>query len=494
MEETNVSLGNVDREKVKTAIRLHAPIEITSYTIPRQMELYIHDVLSLFLSECHQEHMDSSLSFVLGELLSNSKKANTKRIYFKEKNLDINNKEDYALGMKTFKEDTMANLSYYLTEQKKAGLYVKLCMQLLDDCISIQIRNNSTLCPTEQERINDKLEKVKQYNNANEVYTNILDQSEGAGLGIIIIILMLKKIGLSKDSFKVYVENNETITSIVLPLNEEVQKEVVTFYEDFAKEQKTIPVFTNQIKQIEYLFNHNEATKEKLLEVISKDVTLAALLIKEAAKKDNSCCNLEGALDLVGIETLKSLYSKENPEVNIVKADMDVSDFWNHSYKVAFCAYNLAKNLELTEGFSAEDIYLAALLHDIECVLIEAVVKSTNGSKERFRDHYKELNISDKVLHMIYENGWHSMGGYLLTQQWNLNSKISDLIKNYKNPGFAPEEIRKTCAILYVADMIQYYDDEKIQYYQLDKNLLSLVGIESENQLKFIIGKIKSAI
>ena len=41
------------------------------------------------------------------------------------RNLNLDDKEDYATGMKTFKEDTMANLGYYLTEQKKAGLYVK---------------------------------------------------------------------------------------------------------------------------------------------------------------------------------------------------------------------------------------------------------------------------------------------------------------------------------------------------------------------------------
>ena len=63
----------VDREKIKNAIRLQMPIEITSYTIPRNMEVYILSVLKIFLEECHQEHMQDALYFCIVELLTNAK-------------------------------------------------------------------------------------------------------------------------------------------------------------------------------------------------------------------------------------------------------------------------------------------------------------------------------------------------------------------------------------------------------------------------------------
>ena len=150
----------VDREKIKNAIRLQMPIEITSYTIPRNMEVYIQRVLELFLDECHQEHLRDALSFCLGELLTNAKKANTKRVYFEEKGLDINNPKDYEEGMKDFRDETFDNINYYLEMQRRAGLYVKIVLQLKEDKIFIEIRNNSLLTDSEKLRIKDKLDSV----------------------------------------------------------------------------------------------------------------------------------------------------------------------------------------------------------------------------------------------------------------------------------------------------------------------------------------------
>lgn len=491
MDENYTSLEEIDKEKIRTAIRLHAPIEITSYSIPRQMEIYIHKILIMFLHECHQEHMNEYLNFCIGELLSNSKKANIKRVYFKEKNLDINNRDDYAKGMETFKEDTMANLNYYLTQQKKAGLYIKLLLQLKNDGIVIQIINNAILCEDERERIQKKLDSVKQYNNPDDVYKNVLDQTEGAGLGIIIIVLMLQKIGLSKENFKIYSTDKETITNIELPLNEKIQSDVVHLYEDFAKNQKTIPVIKSSFNQLEFLFNQTNFTKNNILEVVSKDVTLSLLLIKAAADLNKSCCNLSEAYDLIGIERVKKLYSKENTEINIIKKSVDKSELWEHSYNVAFFAYNLAKNFYNEDTFTADDIYLAALLHDIECVLIEAV---SNTHREEFQTYYRELGISNDVIHMIYNNGWHSMGGSMLVKKWGLSDNISLIIENYKDPAKAPDNIKKVTLIIYIADVMQYYDEGKVEYYQIDKELLKSVGIENEAQLKLVIGKIKEVL
>ena len=99
----------LDREKIKTSVSLQLPIEITSYTLPRNTEAYIRSVMETFLDECHQEHLKEYLNFCLSELLTNAKKANTKRVYFKEKNLDINNKDDYEKGMENFKVETLTN-------------------------------------------------------------------------------------------------------------------------------------------------------------------------------------------------------------------------------------------------------------------------------------------------------------------------------------------------------------------------------------------------
>ena len=48
------TLQDIDKTKIRTAIQLHTPIEVTTYTLPRNMEVYIHDVLNDFL--CFASH------------------------------------------------------------------------------------------------------------------------------------------------------------------------------------------------------------------------------------------------------------------------------------------------------------------------------------------------------------------------------------------------------------------------------------------------------
>ena len=69
------NLKEIDEKKIKKALEYQVPIEVTTYTLPRSMEVYIQSVLQNFLTTCHQNHMHQYLSFCLGELLTNAKKA-----------------------------------------------------------------------------------------------------------------------------------------------------------------------------------------------------------------------------------------------------------------------------------------------------------------------------------------------------------------------------------------------------------------------------------
>jgi hypothetical protein len=62
----------------------------------------------------------------------------------------------------------------------------------------------------------------------------VMDQSEGAGLGIIIMILMLEKIGLSRENYQVIDTNSETITRIFLPCDSSIQDNLNDIYKQFA--------------------------------------------------------------------------------------------------------------------------------------------------------------------------------------------------------------------------------------------------------------------
>ena len=294
---------NIDSEKIKTAIRTGIPISIKTYTLPHDMEVYMGEILSLFLTELNQPHMIQYLTYSLNELVVNAKKANTKRIYFQEKNLDIFNLDDYNIGMKTFKNDTLNNIKYYLQKQKDAGLYVKLILQIQNNTIKIEVKNNSKITPFELERINQKLAQAKQFDSIQDALTTVLDDSEGAGLGLVILILMLEKIGMSKENFQTITNDSETITRITLPLSEETQKEIDTISEEFSNAIQDLPQFPQNIEKLNKLLDSDDSKISDIANQISNDVALTGELLKTvnsaAFSLQTPCSNIADA-DSVG--------------------------------------------------------------------------------------------------------------------------------------------------------------------------------------------------
>jgi len=210
----------VDETKIKKAILSGLPFTVTTFTMPREMEIYIEEVISFFLKYAGRENLKDYIVYSVMELAANARKANTKRVYFIERGLDISKDYDYMIGMEYFKESTQGNISHFLKLQEEKGLYIRLALQLRDDLIQIEIRNNAALVRTELTRINDRLARSRQYQSLDEAFSQILDDSEGAGLGLIILVLMMRKIGLNEDCFNINSNEKETIARLTIPVDQ----------------------------------------------------------------------------------------------------------------------------------------------------------------------------------------------------------------------------------------------------------------------------------
>lgn len=482
------SLQPVDIEKIKMAVRLHTPIEITTYTLPRAMEFYIQDVMTEFLKYCHQQHMIDPLKFCLGELLTNSKKANTKRVYFQEKNLDINDEMQYNDGMISFKEDTLGNINHYLQLQKDEELYIKFILKVDDDNVLIQLKNKAILTKAEKRRINEKLKTAQKYSNVQEVLAKVIDQTEGAGLGIIIIILMLEKAGLSRDNFKIYSNDVETVTSILLPVNQEIHRGLNYINYAFVETCAQIPVRKESLEKMTELLSQPEVTKEQILSLVSADVTLAAVLLKRSTEIRKGCCNLSTAIDLIGIENLSSIFNEANP---VIKTDFEASsEEWKHAYDTAFYCYNLAKN---TYGgtVDAEEAYTLGLFHDFTSVMRAAV---NQDKLDEIKEKALAKQFSPEAFDMFMYGGCKNECGQSITDKLGLPEKLGMVIRYHNCPWSAPEEIKKLSNIIYVADSIQYYKSGLIEYYQIEPSVLELMNIHSEADLQKIINEVESVM
>jgi hypothetical protein len=212
VEEIETQLG--------TAIHAEEPIIITTYTFPHETDMYIEKLLTIFFKQIQREHITDYILYGVRELVGNAKKANTKRIFFTEKGLDIYNEEDYIMGMSIFKEETVKNINHYLGLQEDKGLYIKLVLQMKEEIVYIEVRNNVKITEIELKRIEEKILQAKKFNNLEEVITQVIDTTEGSGLGLIILLLMLKKLGIQKENLEIQGGEQETVVKIILPPEE----------------------------------------------------------------------------------------------------------------------------------------------------------------------------------------------------------------------------------------------------------------------------------
>ncbi len=215
MRVTSSNTNNTDISEVISCIQNGIPYEhILKSPKPENRE-FLKNITLEYLKRINMEKSYNLLCLCMEEIISNSVKANIKRAYFITNKLDINNHEDYEKGMKDFKENGISNMkdSRLVTKINNLGLYVKITYKLEDNCLCITARNNSVISKEEIERINKKL-KLSENLSPTDIFMNSIDQTEGAGLGIIMIKKILSQISTKKDCFAIYASDTETITEL----------------------------------------------------------------------------------------------------------------------------------------------------------------------------------------------------------------------------------------------------------------------------------------
>lgn len=489
-----MSTASLDVKKIKQAVQSGIPLSITTYTLPHEMEMYISEILTAFLKELNKADITEYLTYCLSELTTNAKKANTKRVYFKEKGLNIEDPNDYIEGMKKFKSDILENVNYWLNLQKSENYYIKIFFQNNAKYLKIEVRNNSPLVFEEYKRVHDKIVRAQQYTAIDDAFTQILDDTEGAGLGLTILILMLQKMGFSQDNFHVIVQNNETIMRIVLPVSQEIQKGIFDLSKELVNMIETLPRFPENILTISNLLSNPESKLSDIALHISSDMTLTADLLKlvnsAAFSLTTPCKNILDAVKLIGMRGMKNLLYSVGAMQNLGSSTEDQKKLWKHSSQVAFYAYNLSRNFAATTKTVVEDSYVCGLLHDIGKIVFDTAHPKL---LKKFEELCNTKRFSPRLFEEFVSGKNHSEIGALIAEKWNLPAVIKNAIRYHHDPFSAPKEYQLIASLTYLANMLTFLTEETVELYQFDSEVLKLFGITSEQQLLLISEKLNSA-
>ena len=479
----------VDETKVKKAVQHGIPLTITTFTLPREIEVYIEQVISVFLQQLAQDKLKDYITYCVQELTVNAKKANTKRVYFSERGLDLGNPDDYKTGMAAFKETTLGNIAHYLQMQKEKGLYIKVILQIKNNIVCIEVRNNVAITKTELIRIHDKLARSRKYNSLEDALAQVLDDAEGAGLGLVIMVLMLRKMGLDEDCFDILGTDTETIARLTVPLDKTQTENLSALSTMIVDNISSLPHFPENILMVQNLINDPKSEMTDIARQISMDPALTADILKIVnsaqymlSKKVDS---ISEAVKMVGIRGIKNLLFSYGTQKILGDESHDKKALWEHSYKVAFFAFNLVKNFRRDRNH-LDDIYVGGILHDIGKIIFSSVhpdllnkIQSFCSSKglpaSTFEDFAAGIN--------------HAEIGARIAEKWNFPERLVACIRYHHTPESAPEEYRDMTDTVYLANIFCLFENGEVDYEQIDSTVLDRFGISSKKQVEALLEK-----
>ncbi|MBQ7611769.1 MAG: HDOD domain-containing protein [Spirochaetaceae bacterium] len=478
-------LKKIDFKKIDDAIQLGMPITITTYTFSHAVQSHIEKIVNYFLEHIEQAHLKDYAMYCLNELAVNAKKANTKRVYFKELGLDIQNTIQYRIGMDKFKKETLERIDFFLNMQEKEGLYIKIVLSIRSNNFEIEIRNNCIMTREEHLRINEKITMAATVNDFSEVMSDVVDETEGAGLGIIIMLLMLKQIGASHKCFSVEVSKTETISKISLPFSADYNATIKDLSDTIVKQINEIPQFPEKILQLQKMINDTDSTISDIARTISADVGITADLLKlvnsAAFGLKQKCNNIAEAVKLIGIRGISNLlYSIGTVNVFAEIGNEDEQNsLWEHAYKCAYFSYNLARVLRLHSVI--DDAYVCGLLHDIGKLVFSGLYPNTLQILYKIQ---KKRNIPQNIINAITSGIQHAEIGARLTEKWSFPSQITQAILYHHNIDDVDEQYLHITATVSLANYLVHYSEGLLDFDQIPIKVLKIFNIDNEDVLK----------
>ncbi len=470
-------------ERIAKAARTARPLTVKSYTLPRQIEAQLAEILGVFLDEIGEDRLKDSLGYCLRELAVNAKKANTKRVYFQEKGLDIHDSDDYRIGMLTFRDETLENMDYYLQQQKEQGYYVRVVFHTKNRVLQVAVCNNAEITRYEQMRIFDRIARSRAYSSLEDAMENILDDTEGAGLGIVIMVLMLRRLGLDEDAFDVDVRNGETVAQLRIPINQVHAEYLDAISGRIAREVEALPRFPENITRLQRMIHDPDVTLRAIADQISVDPSLTADLLKVVNSAQfmlpKRVDNITEAVKLVGLRGLNHLLYSYGTQKILGYNTQETRALWEHSYQTGFYAYHIARNIG-QNGDILDDVYVGGILHDMGKIIFSAGNPEFIRRIEKFCDR---RGIPTKILERLASGANHGQIGGMMAEKWNFPDALIEAIRWHHEPNRCDPVYREVVYAVYLANALCDLHSDSISIDEIEPAVRERYGLNNQEQL-----------
>ncbi len=153
------------------------------------------------------------------ELVENAVKANLKRAYFERHGYSLDDPESYSNGVAAFRQsyDRIKDIEY-VRALGELELTVTVELSRNDNRLLIHIENNAVLLAAEETRIRQRLAAAMAASHLADFCVEYGDETEGSGLGLAMIVFLIRNLGFSADHFRVFQRGPKTVARLEFPL------------------------------------------------------------------------------------------------------------------------------------------------------------------------------------------------------------------------------------------------------------------------------------
>lgn len=183
---------------------------------PTEME-NVRKMTEMLLEEKNLNKFFAFASTVIKEFLQNGVKATQKRIFFKNHGFDID--KNHKMDVEKFKE-SISNGDIH-NHQLIDGIdfMVELKIQEYENGLLISVRNHGEMNENEIKNVNFMIDRGRKTNEVSDLLSDETSNKEGGGLGLSMIVILMKKLGLTPDCLFYEVKNSFTSFNVKIPYN-----------------------------------------------------------------------------------------------------------------------------------------------------------------------------------------------------------------------------------------------------------------------------------
>lgn len=463
------------------------PLFLKFYELSDNIENLIKEMVFTVLKHLDRLYLKDTIYTLMKEMIINGVKANIKRAIFFFKGWDINDSSDYQKGIKIFKDEMLNNFDRYIMRNKEENRYVMFRVFFDKEYLTINIKNNSPIQEEELIKVKQGIEKAKKFKSMADLFVSGLDNSEGAGLGIGMVTLLLRNEGIGTDAFSINTDGKATVTTFKIPVELKKEQSGYKIAQKMIDEIDELPAFDENVNRLQKLIRDPESNIHTISQAAQLDISLTSGILKlansAAFAMAHKIDSVDKAVRIIGLRELNQILYSIGTRRIMENRYSAFEEIWETSSESAFYTSLLARrkrfNKELTNNLT-----VSALLHDIGRVILLSLEEDTVRSIVKIsglRNEPEDLILEEAAIGVS-----HTTIGSLIAKKWNFPETIQKAIEYHHVPYMIKSEEDKNIVYsIYLADRMIEFNQGIQNFEKIYSSCLEFFDFEKMNFVKF---------